>query len=83
MSQPSSAEPLATAGRVPYLRLTCPPLEAQQRQAIATRLTGAINDLLFDPRGRLLSDSKKRSGWCARTACLLLAPERRGEWSRG
>lgn len=37
---------------MPYLRLTCPELEAQRRQAIATRLTDAINDLLFNPRGR-------------------------------
>jgi len=38
---------------VPYLRITSPELDAGRRQAIAARLTEAINSLLFDPRGRL------------------------------
>jgi phenylpyruvate tautomerase PptA (4-oxalocrotonate tautomerase family) len=41
---------------MPYLRLTCPELDAERRQAMATRLTDALNDLLFDPRGRLTRD---------------------------
>jgi phenylpyruvate tautomerase PptA (4-oxalocrotonate tautomerase family) len=41
---------------MPYLRLTCPELDAEHRQTLATRLTDAINDLLFDPRGRLTRD---------------------------
>ncbi len=38
---------------MPYLRVTAPQLDAERRQAIATRLTEAVNDLLFDARGRL------------------------------
>lgn len=38
---------------MPYLRITSPELDAGRRQAIAARLTEAINSLLFDPRGRL------------------------------
>ena len=38
---------------MPYLRLTCPELDLEHRQRMATHLTDAINDLLFDPRGRL------------------------------
>jgi phenylpyruvate tautomerase PptA (4-oxalocrotonate tautomerase family) len=38
---------------MPYLRIACPKLDAERRQTIAARLTEAVNDLLFDPRGRL------------------------------
>jgi len=38
---------------VPYLRITCPELDVVRRQAIAARLTEAINDLLFAPHGRV------------------------------
>jgi phenylpyruvate tautomerase PptA (4-oxalocrotonate tautomerase family) len=38
---------------MPYLRITCPELDAERRQSIAAQLTEATNNLLFDPRGRL------------------------------
>lgn len=38
---------------MPYLRITCPEMPDQQRRAIAERLTGAVNDLFFNPRARL------------------------------
>lgn len=38
---------------MPYLRLTCPALDAQRRQAIASHLTETINNLLYDSRSRL------------------------------
>ena len=38
---------------MPYLRITCPDLPAQRRRVIAERLTGAINDLFFNPRARM------------------------------
>ncbi|MBV9577547.1 MAG: hypothetical protein JO057_03035 [Chloroflexi bacterium] len=38
---------------MPYLRITCPELSRERRQAIASRLTDVMNDLLFEPRGRL------------------------------
>lgn len=41
---------------MPYLRLTCPELDPEERQKIATRLTDAINDLLFDPHSRISRD---------------------------
>ncbi|HLH03542.1 MAG TPA: hypothetical protein VKX25_12275 [Bryobacteraceae bacterium] len=36
---------------MPYLRITCPELPDERRRAIAKRLTEAINDLFFHPRG--------------------------------
>ena len=38
---------------MPYLRVTCPSLDADCRSAVAGRLTDAINDLFYNPRGRL------------------------------
>lgn len=38
---------------MPYLRITCPELTHEQRTRIAGRLTAAINDLFYQPRGRL------------------------------
>ena len=38
---------------VPYLRITCPDLPADQRRAVAQQLTKAVVDLFFDRRGRL------------------------------
>jgi phenylpyruvate tautomerase PptA (4-oxalocrotonate tautomerase family) len=38
---------------MPYLRITCPPLDEQQRRQLAEALTAAINDLFYNPRGRL------------------------------
>lgn len=38
---------------MPYLRLTCPELPADRYAAIAAALTDAVNDLFFNPRGRL------------------------------
>jgi phenylpyruvate tautomerase PptA (4-oxalocrotonate tautomerase family) len=37
---------------MPYLRITCPPLDEQQRRQLAEALTAAINDLFYNPRGR-------------------------------
>jgi len=41
---------------MPYLRITCPELSDDRRRGIAGRLTDAVNDLLFEPRGRLMRD---------------------------
>jgi hypothetical protein len=38
---------------MPYLRLTCPPLEPDQRRRVAARLTDEVNRLFFNPRGGL------------------------------
>ncbi len=38
---------------MPYLRITCPNLSIERHHAIAARLTEAINDLFYNPRGRL------------------------------
>ncbi len=38
---------------VPYLRITCPEMPGQRKRAIAEQLTGAVNDLFFNPRARL------------------------------
>ena len=38
---------------MPYLRITCPELNSEQRVTIAERLTTAIIDLFYQPRGRL------------------------------
>lgn len=37
---------------MPYLRVTCPPLDEQQKQRFVETLTEAINDLFYNPRGR-------------------------------
>lgn len=36
---------------MPYLRITCPEIDAGHRAAAASRLTAAINDLFYRPRG--------------------------------
>lgn len=41
---------------MPYLRITCPELPAERRQAIAERLTTAINDLFYRSRGPITRD---------------------------
>ena len=41
---------------MPYLRITCPELSAERRQAVARRLTDAVNDLFYDPRARMSRD---------------------------
>jgi phenylpyruvate tautomerase PptA (4-oxalocrotonate tautomerase family) len=38
---------------MPYLRITCPPLDEQQRRQLVEALTAAINDLFYNPRGRV------------------------------
>ena len=38
---------------MPYLHLTCPDVAADRRRQIAARLTDAVNDLFYHPRGRL------------------------------
>ena len=38
---------------MPYLRITCPELSAEQRRAIAARLTDAVNEIFYNPRARL------------------------------
>ncbi|MGI9036958.1 MAG: tautomerase family protein [Pyrinomonadaceae bacterium] len=38
---------------MPYLRITCAEFSAERRRVIAVRLTDAINDLFYNPRGRL------------------------------
>jgi phenylpyruvate tautomerase PptA (4-oxalocrotonate tautomerase family) len=38
---------------MPYLRITCPPLDEQQRRQVAEALTAAIDDLFYNPRARL------------------------------
>jgi phenylpyruvate tautomerase PptA (4-oxalocrotonate tautomerase family) len=38
---------------MPYLRITCPPLNEELRRAIAADLTEVINTLLYAPHGRL------------------------------
>lgn len=38
---------------MPYLRITCAELPAEQRRHIAAALTDTINDLFFSPRARL------------------------------
>ncbi|MGG6270667.1 hypothetical protein ACQ4M3_38905 [Leptolyngbya sp. AN03gr2] len=37
---------------MPYLRITCPFIDQNQRQQIAEALTVAINDLFYNPKGR-------------------------------
>jgi phenylpyruvate tautomerase PptA (4-oxalocrotonate tautomerase family) len=37
---------------MPYLRITCPPLDEPQRRQIAEALTVAVIDLFYNPRGR-------------------------------
>lgn len=36
---------------MPYLKITCPELDAERRAATATRLTEVVNDLFYNPRG--------------------------------
>lgn len=36
---------------MPYLRLTCPEVGPARRREIAQRLTDAVNDLFYSPRG--------------------------------
>ena len=38
---------------MPYLRITCPLIDDNQRKQIAEDLTAAINDLFYNPKGRL------------------------------
>jgi len=41
---------------MPYLRITCPDLTAEQRKAVATRLTDAVVDLFYNPRAPVTRD---------------------------
>ena len=36
---------------MPYLRITCAELSAEQKREIAAQLTQEINELFFNPRG--------------------------------
>jgi phenylpyruvate tautomerase PptA (4-oxalocrotonate tautomerase family) len=41
---------------VPYLRITCPPINADRRRLIAERLTQAVVDLFHTPRAPISRD---------------------------
>ncbi|HZB97517.1 MAG TPA: hypothetical protein VE219_02850 [Candidatus Sulfotelmatobacter sp.] len=36
---------------MPYLKVTCPELDAERRATTAARVTEAVNDLFYNPRG--------------------------------
>lgn len=46
---------------MPYLRITCPEISSDQRRLIANRLTGAINDLFYHPRGPTREELRERT----------------------
>lgn len=41
---------------MPYLRVSCPNLDADTYSLIATRLTDTINDLFYNPKSRLTKE---------------------------
>ena len=44
---------------MPYLRITCPALEREKYAAIAAELTQSVNDLFYNPRGRVTQEELK------------------------
>lgn len=46
---------------MPYLRLTCPPLEPARRREVAEELTAAVVELFTPPRGPSATDIRARS----------------------
>jgi len=46
---------------MPYLRITCPTVDADRRQDIASRLTTAVVELFTPPRGPSADDIRQRT----------------------
>lgn len=46
---------------MPYLRVTCPPLDDEQRRRVAAELTDAVVELFTPPRGPTAADIRERT----------------------
>lgn len=46
---------------MPYLRVTCPPLQPERRRAVAETLTAAVVELFTPPRGPSPADIRART----------------------